>query len=132
MLLIEADDSDFFQITQVTIAKFTLPKRIYVVDGFAQDFVEYHLDLLHEAQLVKEFTPDWNLGGFSGDYVLTWAGQEFLANIKNDALWEQAKKAATEATGGTSLTMLQRMAEKGVCAALGIPWPLCANAATEQ
>jgi DNA-binding transcriptional ArsR family regulator len=86
------------------------PKRWYLgrpeVGETSQGEVEYHIDLLRQAELV---TIEHRLGG-QYRYGLTWAGHEFLDATRDDTIWTTTKKTAVEKTGGLSLAVVQDLA----------------------
>lgn len=65
--------------------------------------VEYHLNLIQNAGFV-EF--DRASGGHWFCDGLTWYGHEFLEDIKDDTLWDDAKTGAKE-MGGLSMEILR-------------------------
>ncbi|HBG31044.1 MAG TPA: hypothetical protein DDW98_10500, partial [Gammaproteobacteria bacterium] len=69
--------------------------------------ISYHVQLLHEAGLLK--AQDYSS---IGDYdwkplTLTWEGHEFLDAARNETLWNRAKSIALEKTGGLGFEALK-------------------------
>lgn len=59
--------------------------------------IEYHLDIMKEANLVHFKKNSYMDGTISFDELkLTWAGQDYLSNIENDTVWRNAKSIAKE------------------------------------
>ena len=69
--------------------------------------IEYHVALLNSAEYAechfKHNTEEWESVG------LTWIGQEFLAKIKNDGIWELIKRVSQETGLNISETMINEV-----------------------
>jgi hypothetical protein len=62
----------------------------FVIEGRTLEEVNYHLDLLIEAGLIKGKSG----AGFGGPVVnkLTWEGHEFIDDIRDHGIWSQTKE----------------------------------------
>jgi len=81
----------------------------------------YHLGLLYREGLIDAI--DGSAAG-GANYMptgLTWAGHEFLDNIRNEDVWSKAKASVHEKVGTVSLAVLQELAKSLARTALGLP-----------
>lgn len=83
----------------------TAPKR-FSLEDVPQDKVDYHVNLLVEAGLVRAPVTTIHFGAPYPE-SLTWAGHEFLDAARNDTLWEKAKKLTLEKTGALGFEVLK-------------------------
>jgi hypothetical protein len=71
--------------------------------------VQYHLRLLVDAGLVRGV-------GLTGEgsvcVRLTWDGHELLELIRNEQLWERAKRLVSEKTGGSAVEAIRAVLRK--------------------
>jgi hypothetical protein len=71
------------------------------VEGYTPEQINYHIELLEQKGLARTFhIPSgrddiWKLG------ALTWEGQDFLANAKNQTVWNKTK-ALVKSKGGSA------------------------------
>jgi len=71
-----------------------------VVDGFNELEISYHVMLMEDAGLIRALDRSaigifrWSAGG------LTWLGHELVEQLRDDELWETAKRDVLAATGG--------------------------------
>jgi hypothetical protein len=85
------------------------------ISGHTSEELVYHLELLLDVGFV-----DANVGMLPVMVRgLTWNGHEFLANIKNDDLWEQTKKHFSGAAD-VGLRIIADFAEKLVMKKFGM------------
>lgn len=82
------------------------------VDGFSKAEVDYHLELLQQANFANIQHIATGTGGTWKLGALTWTGQEFLANARNDTIWKKAMKTLKSAGGSASLEALKILMEK--------------------
>lgn len=75
--------------------------------------VVYHLELLVQAGFIRA------IPGELIAYGLTWDGHEFLANIKNDGIWEKTKEQFTSLPD-VGLKIVAAVAEKLVMKQVGL------------
>lgn len=75
-------------------------KSIY--DIYGEDVVFYHLNYCHNAQLI--YMNSFNDGSIYAD-DLSPKGHDFLANIRNDNIWNNTKEVASK-VGSKSLEAL--------------------------
>ena len=76
----------------------------FEVEGYEDDVVQYHIDLLADAELITQ-TPAGQFGGKVAR--LTWDGHEFLDLAKNDTRWERAKREVVENVGALVFAVLK-------------------------
>lgn len=95
----------------------TLRAGVYgdVAAGFENDFpdtpadvVTYHLTLLEQAGLVSP-APRYGHGQGRGVGALTYTGHEVLELMRRDDLWNAARDAVKEKSGGTNLELILRV-----------------------
>ena len=65
--------------------------------GYAPAVVSYHIRLLKEAGLIHaRCVPDFPNRETCVAQSLTWSGHEFLNQIRNDNVWQQAKQKISD------------------------------------
>jgi hypothetical protein len=77
--------------------------------------VTYHVRLLHEAGLVSAIDASTLDGEEYIDVGITWAGHEFLDDIRDPEIWKAAKSGATK-LGSYSLSVLADLAKAAIAA----------------
>lgn len=70
-------------------------------DDYSTEEINYHIELLEQAGLAKTFRIATGMGDYWKLGALTWDGQDFLANAKNQTAWNQAKELV-KSKGGTA------------------------------
>ncbi len=78
------------------------------VEGYDANQIEYHLDLIGEADLI-DMGGSRPMTGFTYRR-LTWAGHEFLDSIRSPEVWSKTKNGA-EAAGGFTVDLLKDIAK---------------------
>ena len=69
--------------------------------------VFYNVKIMREAGLIDaNIVPYGNAGGAFTNLHVTWAGQDFLDNVRNPSVWDQVKQKA----GETSFAVIQKVA----------------------
>ncbi|ANU17294.1 hypothetical protein BBI11_09790 [Planococcus maritimus] len=98
LLLIEAQEDDSQELK--------LPPSI------DEKVAKYHLKLLEQAGYIKvsRFAVGDNMTWLFSS--LTWDGQEFLAAIKNDTVWNRVKQSVKEKGGSIPFEVLKSLAIK--------------------
>ncbi len=79
-----------------------------IVDGYTEDQVVYHLDLLVEAGLI-----DQGGNGALSEFMfrrLTWEGHDFADSVRSEEIWQRARKGAL-AAGGFSIELIGDLAK---------------------
>lgn len=77
------------------------------ISGYSEDEFIYHMQLLISQEFING----------SGDSLpinvrgLTWAGHEFLDNIRNDSVWANTKKRVGDLVGSVSISVIAAVAE---------------------
>lgn len=73
----------------------------------------YHVKIMAQAEFLDAY--DMSRPTHDAYYAtgLTWKGQELLAEIRSDTVWQKTKDIAGEKMGSISLAVIQEMA-KGV------------------
>ena len=58
------------------------------IDGISEEDLEYHLTIMDDASLIEVSRAE----GAIWPIRITWEGQEFLENARNDEFWNNTKK----------------------------------------
>lgn len=71
--------------------------RSHEVEGWSEEAVAYHMQLLLESGLVRGSCSS-PLGGATSCHLvaMTWEGHEFLDKIRSQSTWNAVKKIASE------------------------------------
>ena len=86
------------------------------VDGFTRDEVAYHLAILVRSGFAEG--PDPRYSSTGGDPTvpvavvvkrLTPAGHDFIANLRDDTVWERVKDRLSKAGGSASLEVIGQL-----------------------
>ncbi|ODW10590.1 hypothetical protein BBL80_18130 [Vibrio parahaemolyticus] len=84
--------------------------KVLPVEGFSSEVIEYHVNLLTEAQLVER-----SAFGIDFSFVtvtrLTWKGHEFLDSIREEQVWNTIKSEFKEAGVSTIVKVGRELAE---------------------
>lgn len=89
------------------------PLLIEKFDGYSDSKVKYHAQLLIDKKLI--------LGDIKSDLLgrgtcfcngLSWEGQDYLANIKNEIVWNKVKKTAMEKGVDLTIEIITTLAAK--------------------
>ncbi len=82
------------------------------IEGRERLAIEHHLNLLFDAGLLIAEPVKTDTGRVIYIYpqMLSWAGHEFLDNIRDPEIWKQTKSGAAKA-GGWSLKVIASIAE---------------------
>lgn len=81
------------------------------IEGFDNSQMLYHFELLLQANLVIGKTNRCISGdGFIECKGLSWNGQEFLANIRNENVWNNVKKAFSEKSLDFTISLISSLA----------------------
>jgi hypothetical protein len=82
-------------------------------DGRSDAEVLEHVQLLLDANFIDGSIAEGNVGQPVGCVVMrmTWAGQEFLANAKNDTIWKKVLAQAEEKGMSASLVVINGLLE---------------------
>ena len=78
------------------------------IDGATDEQIGYHVYLMHQAGLVDAVDSTF-ISGNSPNFIprkLTWDGHDFLDSIKDESLWEKAKKSVITPAGGVAFSVL--------------------------
>lgn len=87
--------------------------KVKPFDGYSEEEFLYHCELLTDNGFI-EGKVHRAMGG-SGVFMckdLTWAGQDYLANIKNDTVWNKVKQTALEKGIDLTLDIIATLAAK--------------------
>lgn len=63
------------------------------IKGYPPETVAYHYHILHQAGLIRAQDASTCQGFDMYAQSLTWAGHEFLDNIRNDTVWNTIKRS---------------------------------------
>lgn len=87
---------------------------VFVNERYDRNFVIYTIEIMKEAGLINANV----IKAYGGDYIsatinsLTWAGNDFLDNIKNNKVWEEVKKTLAKTCKSASINVVKKLAEK--------------------
>lgn len=92
-------------------------------EQFSVEERAYHVQLLIDAGLVEGFVRRGPKAEFTGAAVsrLTWAGHDFLQSIRDDSLWNKAKKQVLQSGSSWTFDILKEWAKHEVKQKLGLP-----------
>lgn len=77
------------------------------------DEVCYHFRIMDEAGLIKAtVTYAGNAPYFAVASELTWEGNDFLASVESDTIWNKVKSRVAKATGDASFSVFKAVAVK--------------------
>jgi hypothetical protein len=98
-----------------------------VIDGYTQDEIYEHIDLLKQARYLDALVSGSSTGPGRIFHVhikgLTWEGHEFLNAARNDTLWKRAKDQVTSKGGAMTLGILKAVLIEMGKKALGLGGP---------
>lgn len=89
------------------------------LDGVSPVQLSYHVQLLDEAGLIQATNFTSSTGYAWKAHRLTWAGHEFLDNVRDDTRWKTVKMHALNTSGSLSLGALQAAISQMIAGALG-------------
>ncbi|MBH52426.1 MAG: hypothetical protein CL785_04665 [Chloroflexi bacterium] len=88
------------------------------VEGVNEDTVKYHLALLIDANLVDGVVAESNAKGEQSEIplfvtvkTLNWNGHEFIANLREEQVWNTIKREFKDASFATVLSVGKQLAE---------------------
>lgn len=90
----------------------------YQIEDFDEDVIKYHVALLIDARLIegkiinsgaKNDTSEIPL--FVSVRTLTWLGHEFVANLREESVWNTIKADFKDASFSTVLSVGKQLAE---------------------
>jgi len=85
--------------------------RSVTIDGFEDETVSRHLELLEEAGLIKAtIIPLDNRPSLVLVERPTWQGYDFLDAIRSDQVWNRTKTLVAEKTGSTAFEVIKAVA----------------------
>jgi hypothetical protein len=91
------------------------------ISGHTKDEINYHLELLLDANLIKAKYNQNMLGDYIWLFIrLTWNGHEFIDASRDDDRWEKAKGAMNK-VGGVVLPILMQLLTSYMKAELKLP-----------
>jgi hypothetical protein len=82
------------------------------VDGYTADQVREHFFMLEDAGLVEGKAIHYMDGDGGGQFLakkLTWDGHEFIANARNDTIWNKSKEKVAAAGGSVSIATMSEL-----------------------
>ena len=82
----------------------------------SQEVAAYHIYLLIDGGFVDGHTTKADGGRivFASAVRMTWAGQQFYANIRSNKIWDQVKNALATIGGSASVQVLSSLAVQAV------------------
>jgi DNA-binding transcriptional ArsR family regulator len=87
-----------------------MPDTNIEIDGYSEDEILEHLELLGEAGLIEANPIKSGIGPrLMHVHVerLTWAGHDFLNNARNDTVWKRARDLVAKQTGSVSIDVFK-------------------------
>lgn len=81
-----------------------------VIEGHSAEAISYHVMLLAEARLVEAVDFSHMTRHLWRPQRLTWAGHEFLDDVRDPEIWRRTKEGAQKA-GGFGLDVLGALAK---------------------
>ena len=82
------------------------------IEGYTPQQVLEHFFMPDDAGLVDGKPLRYSDGSGGGTYVaknLTWAGHEFMANARNDTIWNKTRERVASAGGSVSVATLSEL-----------------------
>jgi hypothetical protein len=79
------------------------------VPGYTEETIGYHLVLMEEAGLIRAdvTTAFGEQSPSATPERITWAGHEFIANARNEAVWARVKSIVVARGGSVSFEVLK-------------------------
>ncbi|MDD2627948.1 MAG: DUF2513 domain-containing protein [Clostridia bacterium] len=91
------------------------------LENYSNSELLYHFELMIQANLVTGKTTKYISGeGIIECKGLSWAGQDFLANIKNENVWTDVKKTAKEKGLDLTISIISSIASESIKKILGL------------
>ncbi len=84
------------------------------INGYERQLVSYHVDIMYEAGLINGEVLS-SINGRIYDVLpfrLTWAGHEFLDNIRDKSRWNKIKEILKDKGGSFSFELIKTLASK--------------------
>ena len=92
-----------------------------VCNAWDQVMVARHFELMGEAGLVVADVNEFLGGGVDGNVKrLTWAGYDFLDDVRSESVWEDTKASISEKVGSASFDLIKAVAVGFAMKALGL------------
>ena len=92
-----------------------------VCNAWDQVTVARHFELMDEAGLVVADVTELLDGGVDGSVRrLTWAGYDFLDNVRSESVWEDTKASIRDKVGSASFDLIKAVAVGLAMKALGL------------
>jgi hypothetical protein len=94
------------------------------VEDYTRENIQYHLKLLHQANLIE--IRDDGLSELWGKMdltptCLTWDGNDFLTVAQNDTLWQKAKKLVSDKGGSLTFEVIKGVLAQLARQTVGLP-----------
>jgi len=92
------------------------------VDGYNDETVLFHLDLLNDAGFIDATISKDETGEIINAFPnhITWAGYEFLDLARNNSVWDKSKKVIKEKSVSISVALLSELLKSIAKEILGI------------
>ena len=104
-------DMDLIREILLEMEKSTRPLdvSVFVTTARPKEYVGYNIDLMEQAGLIttSKLPADNDPYYFYQVKTITWEGQEFLANVKDEQNWKKAKLAIAQRAGDVSFELLK-------------------------
>jgi hypothetical protein len=106
-------DMDLVRKLLLKIEEKTDSDLIYEVEleDYDKDLIEYHLELLQDARLIKAYFQNMSDGRrtFNSVERITWKGHEFLDAARDESVWIKAKQKFKEKGESFSLDLMKEI-----------------------
>ena len=92
------------------------------IKGYSVEQIRYHIHLLGESGLADVVDVSFSDGNSPQAELrnLTWQGHDFLDSIKDESLWEKAKKTVLGSASGIAIDVLMAWAKNEAMKKLGL------------
>lgn len=93
------------------------------INGFTQEAIAYHVELMVESGLlsatdITDIESEWSQFRINR---LTSRGHDFVDAARNDSIWTKSIEAIKKTVGGTTLELLMQYLKAEAGRALGLP-----------
>lgn len=103
-------------LTETAESENPLSANVFVNNRHDYKSVGYHMEIMKEAGLIEAVIENADHIPYLYCRVdnLTWEGQEFLANVRNESIWSKVKTTVAKKSGDASFSVMTTLASKFV------------------
>lgn len=89
-----------------------MPASSLADEKYSIEEIAYHYDIMKQSGLIEATIIKASGGKYSTAIatMLTWSGNDFLANIESDDTWTKVKRKIAKTTGDASLSIFIELA----------------------